>query len=83
MRSDRRPNSKPLLLPHELVEEERLSRVELSDHGHHGDRGVDVVEETDVAADDLQVSMVVGVGVDELDRPLREQGWQQEKSIHW
>ena len=48
--------------------------MELAHHCHHGHCGADVVEETDITGDYLQVSMVVGVRVNELDRLLREQG---------
>ena len=72
VRSHRRPHSKPLLFPHELVEEEGLARVELAHHCHHCHCSVDVVEEADIAPNDLQVTVVVGVRVDQLDWSLWE-----------
>ena len=47
--------------------------MELAHHGHHCHCGVDVVQVSDVATDDLQVAVVVGVRVDQLHWLLRQQ----------
>ena len=71
--TNRRAHPEPLLLTHELVEQEGLARVELAHHGHHCHCGVDVVQVFDIATDDLQVAVVVGVRVDQLHWLLRQQ----------
>ena len=71
--TNRRAHPEPLLLAHELVEQEGLARVELAHHGHHCHCGVDVVQVSDVATDDLQVAVVAGVRVDQLHWLLRQQ----------
>ena len=70
--ANRRPHSKPLPLVHELIEQERLARVELAHHCHHCHGSVNVVQVLDVAADYLKFAVVVWVGADQLQRPLRE-----------
>ena len=81
LRSDGRAHSKPLLFPHQLVEQEGLARVELAHHCHHCHCCVYVVQETNVAADDLQVAVVIGVRVDQLHRPLWQLVWEQSSSL--
>lgn len=58
------PNPEALLLAHQLVEEEGLSRVELPDNSHDSNCTVDVVEVFHIVTDQLQPLVVEGVRVD-------------------
>ena len=64
--SNRGPDSKPFLLPHELIQKEGLARVELPHNTHHCHCRVNVVQVLDILTDDLQLSVVVGVWANQL-----------------
>ena len=46
--------------------------MKFAHHSHYGHRRVDVVQVSDVAADYLQVAVVVGIRVNQLNRTLRK-----------
>lgn len=55
--------------------------MKLSHHSHHCHCSVNLVQVFDITADDLQITMVIGVRVDQLDGLLREHDYNDVDTV--